>query len=175
MQVEVKSSTRHYVCVEGSIQQSVPAEEVWKIITEPSHLINFHPFCKKHVSSGFSKVGDKDEAVYHKGGRMQREVTAFESGRYYKLHIIGEKGGESDVHFHVEQVANDTSLFRVKIESYAFRNVPRFFWRWIYRKRVTVNLKNYVNSLLMGVCHYSTTGKRIKPDQFGTSSMFSAE
>jgi hypothetical protein len=74
-----------------SHSQSAPVsgEEVWRPISGPGSLVDFHPFCQSKLVEIWPGVGFRDKIYYYSGLVIGREFTNWFEGQGYDLFAEG--------------------------------------------------------------------------------------
>ena len=60
---------------------------LWEVISSPSNLELFHPFCKKNKIISWSKEDSIDQIEYLNGLIFKREFFEWKENKGYKLYI----------------------------------------------------------------------------------------
>ena len=77
MDVNLEYYTKSYrVSVKKKINGSI--EDVWRLISKPSNLELFHPFCKSNKTIKWPGVGSIDELIYLNNFKLIREFFMWE-------------------------------------------------------------------------------------------------
>jgi hypothetical protein len=146
--------------------------ELWNIISMPSNLELFHPFCEKNPISNWPGINSADTIHYYNGLKLERNFINWEDNIGYDL-IIGTKNGEkSFVSWRIKERDNISEL---TIAVYPYLNnrgskITNFLPFFII---IRPSLGKYLNSVLQGLEFYSRTNKKVKKNQFGTHNFFS--
>lgn len=146
--------------------------ELWKIISTPSNLELFHPFCEKNPITKWPGVDSSDTIHYYNGLRLERHFINWEDNIGYDLIIGTENGEKSFVSWRIKENNNTLEL---TIAVYPYLNncgfkIINFIPFFII---VKPSLSNYLNSVLKGLEFYIRTNKKVKKNQFGTHNFFS--
>tara|TARA_A100000164_G_scaffold343142_1_gene341185 strand:+ start:135 stop:647 length:513 start_codon:yes stop_codon:yes gene_type:complete len=160
-------------CVEQSQTIHCKSFKLWEIISSESNLELFHPFCKKN--NIITWPGDKSEdiLIYLNGRTMRRKFIFWEKNFGYDLFInqIGFKS--SFVSWRLKE-ENERSIIKISVWPYLFNKGYRAF-NWIpFKLFVQPSLKKYLYSVTQGLKYYLENDKKIKKNQFGTHTWFSA-
>ena len=81
------SSKMLYRSISSEKSISCDIISLWKVISLPSNLDLFHPFCKKNTVIKWSKENSIDQIEYLNGLIFQREFFEWEENKGYKLYI----------------------------------------------------------------------------------------
>jgi len=146
--------------------------ELWDIISMPSNLELFHPFCEKNPTTNWPGINSIDTIHYYNGLKLERNFINWGNNTGYDL-IIGTKNGEkSFVSWRIKELDNISEL-TIAVYPYLYNRgskITNFFPFFII---VRPSLGKYLNSVLQGLEFYSRTNKKVKKNQFGTHNFFS--
>ena len=151
-------------------QYASEKSEMWKIISQPRNLENFHPFCKSNTPILWCGEGSVDELTYLNGRVFKRKFHHWFEGTGYDLSFIGEKP-MADVSWRIIKVNKGCSV-QITI-------VPRFMplsallLRPIVRLYMRNKLESYLKCVLEGLEYFSINRQKVYPNQFGKNSWFS--
>ena len=81
------SSKMLYRSISSEKSISCDIISLWKVISLPSNLDLFHPFCRKNTIIRWSKENSIDQIEYLNGLIFQREFFEWEENKGYKLYI----------------------------------------------------------------------------------------
>lgn len=146
--------------------------ELWDIISRPSNLELFHPFCEKNPISNWPGINSADTIHYYNGLKLERNFINWEDNIGYDLTIGTKNGEKSFVSWRIKERDNISEL---TIAVYPYLNnrgskITNFLPFFII---VRPSLGKYLNSVLQGLEFYSRTNKKVKKNQFGTHNFFS--
>ena len=167
----VNYSARTSLHISGEIQINCSKEKLWKIISEPGHLENYHPFCEYHRSEKWDGVGSTDESKSYYGKIIKREVISWDEGKGYQIRML-EINHNTKVKFEIYEKSGLTHL-KVWLISDAYRNNPRPIWFFLAPLIIVPSYKKYFNSLLKGLKFFTETGQKVERNQFGHHSKYS--
>ena len=172
----MKSSSNYKLkfnwCVTGTLEISIPKSNLWNIISSPSNLELFHPFCEKNPTINWPGLNSADEIYYYNGLILKREFIDWSQGQGYDL-LIGEEGGpKSFVSWRINKKGGGSKL-KVSIYPHIYNRGKKLINFVPYTLIVKPSLSNYINSVMMGLEYYIKTGMKVKKNQFGSHSYFS--
>ena len=75
------------------LKTPISKSDLWSIISSPSNLELFHPFCDKNPVIKWPGTGSVDQIIYYSGLILEREFINWIDNSKYEL-LIGENGGE---------------------------------------------------------------------------------
>ncbi len=145
----------------------VPSEEVWRLISRPGNLVDFHPFCQSNPVEIWPGVGSRDKIYYYSGLVILREFTAWFDGTGYDLTATSQDGMQFKVKWSISSSDKDSSSLTLTI-----RQVLGYH----SEKRMKQNarlLGKYLKQVGQGFEYYLRTGERVTRNQFGSHRLFS--
>ncbi|WP_121667712.1 hypothetical protein [Mesonia aquimarina] len=167
-------NTRRAFFIQGKIEINYTKEKIWHIITQPGHLENYHPYCKKHIkTTSWKQIGDTDQGFFYSGKSMKREVIDWQEEKSYKVKIDNDDENLSEVKFSIESKTTEISIFTIEIFTDSYKKIPRPIWYFFAFIFLVPSYKKYLNSILKGLKYYSETGKKVSKNQFGSHKIFS--
>ena len=140
-------------------------EKLWKVITAPGHLENYHPFCAYHKSESWDGVGCVDESKSNYGKIVRREVIEWNEGVGYTIKMLNPNQ-KTRVRFEIGALEEEVQ-FQVNLTTNAYRKNPRPFWIFLAPLIIVPSYKKYFHSLLNGIKYYAETDKKVSRNQFG--------
>ena len=148
-------------------------EEVWKIISSPSNLEVFHPFCSKNPVIKWPGLNSIDEVHYYNGKVYKRNFISWEDLRGYDL-LIGEEDGETSlVSWRINDLGKGKSSLEIAVRPHIFNThlkvvdlIPFFLF-------IKPKLKKYLSQVIHGLEWHIKEGQRIPKNHFGNHSWFS--
>ena len=149
-----------------------PLSKLWEIISKPSHLEQFHPFCKKNEALKWPGIESQDILTYLNGKAYKREVIEWNVKESFSL-IIGEDDGPKS--YVKWQFKNNIRNTNVKITVYPHLLIgwPKIFSYLPYKWYITPHLKSYLKAVLSGLKQYAENGEIIKENMLGVHPWFS--
>ena len=142
-------------------------EHVWKVISEPGNLVNFHPFCERNPVDKWPGVGSRDRIFYYNGLVLVRDFTAWFDGQGYDLVASAEEGLKFKVAWRITPIDSQNSELKITIhqviEGEPDKKVEQF-------NRL---LAKYLQQVLQGFEYYMHTGEQVTRNQFGAHRLFS--
>ena len=155
-------------------EQKINSSKVnlWDLISAPSNLELFHPFCKSNKVIKWPGKDSIDELIYLNGLTYIRTFKQWENLKGYSL-IIGEKNkGQSYV---VWKIFKKKESLYLKITVYPFflRNFPKVISYLPYKLIVIPALESYLKSVIGGINYYLKTNEKTPKNYFGEHKWFS--
>ena len=155
----------------GQFKSNVTNKQIWNIISKPSSLELFHPFCKKNTVLKWSQSDALDEIEYYSGLVYTRNFINWIDGVGYDL-LIGEKdSNKSFVSWRIQNTNN--AILTVSIYPYKYNTGSKFIKIFPYLILVQPLLQKYINSVMLGLEYYIKNNKKVKKNQFGSIRFFS--
>ena len=147
-------------------------DALWNVISSPSNLDLFHPFCKKNTVVKWSKENSIDHIKYLNGLVFQREFFEWEENKGYKLHIHQIGKPKSIVQWKIKG-DNHKSIINITVSPYLFNSGNKYFNMLPYHLVTRPFLLSYLESVTSGLKYYLEQGKRVKKNQYGKHIWFS--
>ena len=155
---------------EEKINTSV--KNLWHLISSPSNLELFHPFCKSNKAVRWPGDNSIDILIYLNGLTYERKFLSWEKEKGYSL-LIGEKEKENSYVVWKIFKKNSSVYLRITVYPYFLRNYSKFISFFPYKFIVIPSLKSYLKSVIVGINYYLETKKRIPKNYFGSHKWFS--
>ena len=149
------------------------AGRVWEIMATPGALAHYHPFCSGNPVTAWPGVGAQDTIHYLSGLVLDRRFTVWDEGRAYELEIGNTEWPASHVRWELAATDSETSELTISIWPCAFVGYPSALKRVLYRWYLLPVLRRYLEAVLRGLDYYMTTGRDVRPNQFGKVRLFS--
>tara|TARA_A100001011_G_scaffold400458_1_gene515149 strand:+ start:4062 stop:4583 length:522 start_codon:yes stop_codon:yes gene_type:complete len=150
----------------------VSREKLWNVISSPSNLDLFHPFCLKNKTIKWPGLGSVDQIYYYSGLTLEREFINWLDNRGYDL-FIGKKGGQKSLVSWRIKEKNESLSLSITVYPY-LKNKGSKITNFIpFFVVIKPSLSNYLDSVLSGLEYYITTNKKVEKNQFGTHKVFS--
>ena len=152
---------------------SAGLEDVWKVISSPSNLELFHPFCAKNPTINWPGLNSIDEVHYYNGKVYKRNFIRWEDLKGYDL-LIGEDDGETSlVSWKLEDLGKEKSHLQISVYPHIFNThskaidfIPFFLF-------IKPKLKKYLSQVIHGLDWHIKERQRIPKNHFGNHSWFS--
>ena len=156
------------------LQKELPinASRLWEIISKPSNLENFHPFCSENPVMQWPGKNSVDKIHYYNGLTFQRNFVSWIDHVGYDLFIGEENKGKSYVSWRIEDL-NEKSKLTISIYPHVYNSKSKLINFLPFFLIVNPSLKKYLHSVLSGLEYYVRTHKKVKKNQFGTHKIFS--
>tara|TARA_B100000945_G_scaffold310971_1_gene303556 strand:+ start:495 stop:1016 length:522 start_codon:yes stop_codon:yes gene_type:complete len=152
---------------------NVKLEKLWQIISIPSYLESFHPFCNKNIPLIWSGKNSVDEIHYCNGHIYNRYFIDWKDLSGYDLLINRQSHPKSLVKWKINKHDDENCSLKISIYPYIFNTKNKLteflpFYVFIYPK-----LKKYLEHIFLGLEWYIKTNKQVSKNQFGTHAWFS--
>ena len=158
--------------ISETLNVTINSEELWKIISSPSNLELFHPFCNKNPIIKWPGKTSIDEIYYYSNLIYQRKFIKWTEGVGYDL-LIGEKNGhQSLVSWKIQNNNKQTSL-TITIYPYKYNTGIKLIEFIPYTVLVKPLLKKYIKSVMLGLEYFIKNNKRVQKNEFGYLPFFS--
>ena len=171
MDVNLQYYTKSYsISVKKKINGST--EDVWELISKPSNLELFHPFCMSNKTVIWTGVGSIDELIYLNNFKLVREFFKWKKNEGYQL-LIGRKGGrKSLVVWEITKVSKDVFL-SITVYPHIMRDKPKIISFLPYLFIVKPNMKRYLENVINGLNWHLMHSKPVPKNLFGKHKWFS--
>lgn len=147
--------------------------KIWKVISSPSNLELFHPFCKTNeVINWENSSRRKDKLIYLNGLTYFRDFYHWEENNGYKLYIGTKDGKKSDVEWKIIHNGSH-SFLSIEVFSYMSNKYSLTVNYLLFFTIVKPNLKNYLLHVLNGLAWYMDHMEPVKENQFGKHKWYS--
>lgn len=146
--------------------------KLWDIISSPSNLELYHPFCLKNQVIHWSEEESVDQIIYLNGKTFERKFFNWYPNSGYDL-IINQIGkSDSLVKWRIISVDNKSEI-EIKVYPYIF-NQGKIILNIIPFKFISKPLlTTYLDSVTIGLKYYAETGNVVSKNQFGKNLWFS--
>ena len=148
-------------CVEAS------KEDVWREISKPGNLTDFHPFCQSNLVEIWPGKGSRDKIYYYSGLVLVREFITWIEGDGYDLIASAEDGMRFKVSWRITEEEHGQSCLNLSIRPYNMGNSEKRM------KQYSRLLGKYLDQVLQGFEYYMRTGNPVTRNQFGSHRWFS--
>lgn len=158
--------------ITGIQEVSINSKDLWEIISTPSNLENFHPFCLKNPVIKWSGEKSIDEVHYYNGLILERNIENWFDKKGYDLFIGKKDGKQSFVSWEIQEISGKTSL-KITIYPWIYNQgfkIIQFLPFFIF---VKPQLQKYINSVLKGLNYFINSNKPVIKNQFGSHRLFS--
>ena len=150
-----------------SIEVRASAERVWKEISKPGNLEDFHPFCKRNPVDSSPGIGSRDKIYYYNGLVLTREFDRWIDGEGYDLIASADDVLKFKVYWRIHAQNNESNRLNITIQQMLEQEDER-------RARLfTRLLAKYLQQVGQGFEYYIRTGKKVSRNQFGSHRLFS--
>ena len=147
-------------------------DSLWDLMSSPSNLELFHPFCKSNKIIKWPGENSIDELIYLNGLTFIRKFKSWEKKKGYSL-LIGEKD-KSQSYVVWEILEKNVSIYLIiTVYPYCVLIVPNSISFFRYECSVIPALESYLKSVIGGINHYLKTKKTVPKNYFGEHKWFS--
>jgi len=158
--------------VKGNLEVPISSSDLWKIISSPSNLELFHPFCSKNPIINWPGLNSVDQIHYYSGLVLDRKFVKWTDNQGYDLFIGERNGKKSFVSWEIEEKSNNSKL-SISIYPYMYNQGKKIVNFLPFFLIVKPSLTNYINSVMNGLSYYVNTNIKVKKNQFGSHKLFS--
>ena len=158
--------------ITGIQEVSINSKDLWEIISTPSNLENFHPFCLKNPVIKWPGEKSIDEVHYYNGLILERNIENWFDKKGYDLFIGKKDGKQSFVSWEIQEISGKTCL-KITIYPWIYNQgfkIIQFLPFFIF---VKPQLQKYINSVLKGLNYFINSNKPVIKNQFGSHRLFS--
>ena len=158
--------------IEHEEKVNTSTEELWELITTPSNLELFHPFCKTNRVIAWPGKNSVDELIYLNDLKYIRNFLSWEELNGYSL-LIGEENSKQS--YVIWKIFKKQGLVFLKITIYPYflRGLPKIISYLPYKLFVIPNMKSYLESVIGGMNYYIERKKETPKEYFGGHKWFS--
>ena len=167
-----KDKNRFNWCITGTLETSISSSDLWRIISSPSNLELFHPFCDKNPTVNWPGLNSVDIINYYSGLILERKFIKWVEGKGYDLFIGKKDGKQSFVSWRINKRFSGSKL-SVSIYPYMFNKSNKAVNFLPFFLIIKPSLSNYINSVMKGLAYYIETKDKVKKNQFGSHKIFS--
>ena len=155
---------------EEEINSSI--ESLWELISLPSNLELFHPFCRSNKAIKWSGENSIDELIYLNGLKYIRKFTKWEKKKGYSLFIGERNKAQSYVTWCIYK-KNKSLYLKISVYPYFLRNFPKIISYIPYKLIIIPALQSYLKSVVGGINYYLETKSITPKNYFGEHKWFS--
>jgi hypothetical protein len=170
--VESSQSKSFFRCISSRKIIKCSVEDLWSIISSPSNLEIFHPFCKKNNVIIWNGNNSEDELEYLNGRKMIRKFVRWEEGIGYDLFINQIDKPSSFVSWRISRIKDDSQI-EITVFPYLFNKKYKILMFIPFYIFIYTLLKSYLNSVVNGLEFYIMNNTPVKKNQFGRHIWFS--
>ena len=147
--------------------------ELWKLISKPSNLELYHPFCKSNTPIEWNDENHADKLEYLNGTVLERYFISWKENKGYDLYIGRKDGRKSHVSWKIERISHHQTELSIEVRPWIFNQGNRFIEFIPFEFFVRPRLKSYLESVLGGL-KWHAVNQRITPrNHFGKLAWFS--
>ena len=162
--------TKRKVYYEEKINSSLSS--LWDLISSPSNLELFHPFCKSNKIVNWPGEHSIDELIYLNGLTFIRKFKTWDKKKGYSL-LIGERDKEQSYVVWEITKKNESIYLKITVYPYFLQNMPKIISFFPYKFIVIPALESYLKSVIGGINYYLKTKKIVPKNYFGKHKWFS--
>lgn len=159
-------------CIKGTLETAISSSDLWNIISSPSNLELFHPFCDKNPTINWPGLNSIDQIYYYSGLILERKFVKWVDNQGYNLFIGTKNGKKSFVTWEIEDKGKKSKLI-ISIYPHIYNQGKKIVNFLPFFLIVKPSLTNYINSVISGLGYYINTNNKVKKNQFGTHKLFS--
>ena len=156
-----------------SIKVDVPAATVWKSISEPGYLKWTHPFCKETEVIKWPGADSRDSITYYSGRKYERHFVDWFDGIGYDLQLGETPNQTARVQWRVEPLTDSSCNFSIEVIALIRSDLSDEKKKLYQDCLFSEDLQHYLNCVVKGVAHYSSTGEPVTANQFGENPLYS--
>ncbi|MFL2619692.1 MAG: hypothetical protein ACJ0O0_00645 [Flavobacteriaceae bacterium] len=151
---------------------SASVEKLWELISSPSNLELFHPFCKTNKVITWPGKNSVDELIYLNNLKYIRSFISWEEFKGYSL-LIGEENNKQS--YVIWEISKKKGLVFLKITIYPYflRNIPKAISYFPYKLFIIPKMSSYLKSVIGGINYYIERKKKTPKEYFGSHKWFS--
>ena len=145
----------------------VSADDLWQLISRPSNLVDFHPFCESNPVEIWPGVGSRDVIHYYSGLVLVREFDAWYEGTGYDLTATADMGFRYRVFWRINPGEESHSSLTITIRQFTDQLPEKKLDQYARL------LDKYLYQVGQGLEYFLRTGERVSRNQFGAHRFFS--
>tara|TARA_Y100000768_G_C23980587_1_gene685533 strand:- start:167 stop:676 length:510 start_codon:yes stop_codon:yes gene_type:complete len=149
------------------------SKDVWNVISAPSHLNLFHPFCKKNSIISWEDSSHIDMLEYLNGLKYIRKFTKWSPFKGYELEIGKKNGKQSYVVWEIKEMDNTTCTLSITVYPHLLSKYPKIISYLPFKLIIKPKLYNYLFSVISGLKYYLENNKKVPKNNFGKHRWFS--
>ena len=94
---------------------NISSQKLWEIISEPSNLNHYHPFCKNNDIISWDGENHHDRLEYLNGVILERKIISWIEKKGYDLNIGRVNGRQSHVSWRIEDLSDNRSALTLSL------------------------------------------------------------
>jgi hypothetical protein len=161
--------------VQERVSIAASTEQAWQLISQPGHLEQCHPFCRRHTVYRWPDFGARDEIEYYSGLVLERDFTAWLDGQGYDLLIGPPERITNQVSWRLHPVAPSSCELSIRLRPLLPPDRSRAAFLRLHTSATAPSLHDYLRSVVEGVRHRVETGRSVTRNQFGSHPTFSPD
>ena len=160
--------------VECRHEYYVSKDIIWKIISTPSNLELFHPFCKENKIIFWSGKASIDQLIYLNGLSLIRKFYSWEENKGYELFVGKKDAPQSFVNCELKSNSlTNGCILSIRVYPHIHNSKKSLIQMLLFTLYVKPRLKKYLKSVLLGLNWYILNKKKVPKNLFGKHSWFS--
>ena len=149
------------------------ASELWKIISKPSNLELYHPFCKSNTPIEWNDENHADKLEYLNGTVLERHFVSWKENKGYSLYIGRKDGRKSHVSWSLKTINDNQTELSITVHPWIFNQGSSSIEFIPFNFFVRPRLKSYLQSVLGGLKWHVVNQKITPRNYFGKLAWFS--
>ena len=154
-------------------QFNISINDLWSIISKPSNLELYHPFCKSNTPIQWNDENHADILEYLNGTVLERHFVSWKENKGYNLYIGRKDGRKSHVSWKIERISDNQTELSIEVHPWIFNQGNRFIEFIPFNLFVRPRLKSYLQSVLGGLKWHVLNQKITPRNHFGKLAWFS--
>ena len=149
---------------------------IWTAISKSGNLPKYHPFCKANPVECWPGAGSRDRVIYYSGLTYQRDFFNWLDGIGYDLELGPNPPDKTArVSWRIEALTNTHTALSIEVTPYLQIGMPEARRQAYLERAFGEVIASYLESVLMGVGSYVTSGQAVNKNQFGSHPIYSTE
>ncbi len=147
--------------------------DLWSIVSKPSNLELYHPFCKSNTPIEWNNKNHSDRLEYLNGTVFERHFISWMENKGYDLYFGRKDGRKSHVSWRIKTISDNQAELSIRIRPWIFNQGNRFIEFIPFEFFVRPRIKSYLQSVLGGLKWYIVNQKPTPRNHFGKIKWFS--
>ena len=164
-------SNQEHLGVPASHTIELPAAKgrLWEVISDPSSLADYHPFCERNEVERWPGPGSHDWIYYYSGVVFERHFVGWMDGVGFDIDGSTDDGTRYRVSWRIEETGSEASTLTITIWLVVPPGVED------RSRQMSRLLTRYLKQVGKGLQHYIRTGEPVSRNQFGAHRLFSPQ
>lgn len=159
--------------IEATVDVAASAGDVWDAISARGNLTNVHPFCETNDVERWPGPTSRDHVRYYSGLHYERDMIDWNDGVGYDIAVGPPAGKIAIARWSITSTGERTCRFGIEVTSYVRADVSEATRERYEREVINGAIPPYLDGVVRGVAHYSTTGDPVTRNQFGAHPLYS--